>query len=381
MLMGWDEIEAVEGFAGLKAHADSQVLPVLHEAGHRIQDQGKLKGRLAGVFFAGIIGFFILTIAMDVLLPSTWWGEWLSFVLFPLIFFGAILGALFLFRDTLLQLMLQTKAHFLLRGKALSLLVQPLELTYVASPGGVPPALKWVANQKWALDEVRQAATVLDDLGGMDGAVLAARQAGLMVAANVHIMGTPEQKARHQEMLAMAHRIEDGFHGQRGGLDFEMFEWVETVENAPDIHHLVIVLEAPFPLHGVTQMRSQAMKWPVEATDVRFSDVDLGPREFGALYRLRSTDQVEARAIFNPAVIERVIALADGGAYRAVGKGERLVFDFPGTDRFALVDMLTGVWSEETLRRTAGDIAAAMLLVDALAHAFMLARNSDRAGA
>lgn len=107
-------------------------------------------------------------------------------------------------------------------------------------------------------------------------------------------------------------------------------------------------------------------------------DVELGPRSFDALYRLRSSDQVEARAIFNPALIERVTALAHGGRLRAVARQHHLVFDFAShANRFHLIDLITGHWSDETIRQAHADLAEALALVDALGHAFMLARKPD----
>ncbi|KCZ98520.1 hypothetical protein HPO_09915 [Hyphomonas polymorpha PS728] len=379
MGMGWDDIEKLDGFAGLRAHAEATVLPILESADLKAGDGARLKGRISRAFFGGFIAFIVCFFLVEAFTPGTWWGEALTFILFPLLFFGCILGSLFLFRNSLIRLLLDAKSRLLLRAKALSALGAPLGLSYVAVPGGMPLALKWLSDQSWAPGELKEAAQAMEQAGGMEDAVAAARDAGLMIESNVYVVGSAEQKAQYQEAAARQRQVEDGFHGRRAGIDFELFEWVERVEDAPSIHHLVIVLEAPFLLHGVTQLRARKTGWP-QGTASGFADVDLGPRAFGELYRLRATDQVEARAIFNPAVIERVIALAEGGAFRAVGKGNRLVFDFPGGDRFALIDLVTGAWSPETLERTVGDLAAALALVDTLAHAFMLARKSDTGG-
>lgn len=377
MDMGWDEIEKVDGFSGLQAYAQTQVRPVLENAELPPSGKKAVQGRVTGVFFGASLAFFLSFLLVQAILPDTWWGETLVFLLFPFLFFGCILGAVFLFRRTLISLMLDTKTRFLVRSRALSVFARQLGLTYVPSPGGMPAAVKWMATQSWAPPELKEAASVFDETAGLQGAVDVARSAGMMVDSNVYVVGSAEQKERYQQMAAGQAQIEDGFHGRRGGVDLEMFEWVERVKDAPDIHHLVIVLEAPLALHGVTQLKSRKASWPQEASDARLDDVDLGPKAFDQYYRLRSSDQVEARSIFNPAVIERVIALAEGGDFRAAAKGSRLVFDFPGANRFVVMDILTGGWSEETLRRTAGDLAAALSLVDTLAHAFMLARKSD----
>lgn len=380
MALGWDDIEKLDGFAGLRAHAETHVLPILEGADLKASDGARLKGRIGRAFFGGFIAFIISFFLVEALTPDTWWGETLTFVMFPLLFFGWIIGALFLYRGSIMRLLLDAKMRFLVRGQALSVVGAPLGLTYVGIPGGLPEGLKMLARQSWAPAALKDAAGVLEQEGGMEEAVTAARDAGLMIESNVYLVGSAEQKARYHKMTAGQSQVEDGFQGRRAGIDFEFFEWVERVEDAPSIHHLVIVLEAPFALHGVTQLRARKTSWPQDATG-GFSEVDLGPRAFGELYRLRSTDQVEAHAIFNPAVIERVIALAEGGAFRAAAKGNRLVFDFPGADRFALIDLVTGVWNLETLERTAGDLAATLSLVDTLAHAFMLARKSDTGGA
>ena len=100
--------------------------------------------------------------------------------------------------------------------------------------------------------------------------------------------------------------------------------------------------------------------------------MDLVPDTFNEYFRLRSTDQVEARTIFNPAVVERVLALAHGQPFRAVAQEEGLVFDFVGDNRFALIDLKTGEWNDETIKQSVTDVAELLELVDTLAHAFMV---------
>lgn len=381
MSMGWDEIEREQGFAGLKAHAEANVLPILSEATLKPVKLGEAGRRISGAMTASFVLFVVTFMIVQAILSGTWWGEVLIFLLFPVLFFGFVLGGLYAFRGTLVDMLLEAKQNFIVRGRALSVLCEPLGLTYVPAPGGLPGTVKWLLDQSWAPRRLRELASVFDEHGGMETAVGAARDAGLMIEGNVYVIGTAEQKAKYQEMAASGALVEDGFHGARGDLAFDMFEWVERVEDKPDIHHLMIVLEAPVLLHGVTQLRARGTGWPQDATGARLTDVDLGPRAFDALYRLRSSDQVEARNIFNPAVIERVIALAEGGKFRAVGRGRRLVFDFPGTNRFNLIDLTTGQWSEETLRQTASDLVEALTLIDTLRHAFMLVGKSDTGGA
>jgi hypothetical protein len=289
-----------------------------------------------------------------------------------------MLAGLFLLRGRLAELFVQAQARLVLKAEAMRSLAAPLGLSYVPAPGGAPKGLEWLASQSWAPAILKDAASTLNAAGGMDAAVKIAADSGLFIEANVYVIGTAEQKARYTEQVAGMRQIEDGFHGQRGEIAFDMFEWIEKVDEAPDMIHLVIVLAAPLRLQGITQLRARKTGWPGDPGLAPMQDVDLGPRAFDALYRLRASDQVEARAIFNPAVIERVIALAHGGKFRAVAKGQHLAFDFASeTNRFQLVDLMTGAWSEDTVRQTHADLAEALALVDALAHAFMLVHKSD----
>jgi hypothetical protein len=381
MSWDWDQIEQQPGFAGARSVAERQIRPLLEKAPSDPLDPGREKRVLMRYFFGGFASFIVMFMISETLLPDGGWGELAKFVLFPVLFFLNIGLALFLLRGRLLRLFVEAQARLAAKAEALTRIITPLGLTYVPAPGGAPKGLEWLAKQSWAPPEFRKAAEALEQIGGMDKAVETVRDCGLFTEANVYVVGSPEQKTKYAEYAAANRRIEDGFEGRHAGLAMSMFEWIESVEDAPDVSHLVIVLEAPFQLHGVTQLRARKTSWPQDPKGRALQEVDLGPKAFDALYRLRASDQVEARAIFNPAVIERVIALAHGGKFRAVAQGNDLVFDFAGgPNRFQLIDLLTGVWTDETILQTHVDLAETLALVETLGHAFMLARKSDTGG-
>jgi hypothetical protein len=375
--MDWPEIETHAGFAGARARSQTELRPILEKVKVDSIDparQTKLISRAMTTAFFAFGGTFF---ALEFVLPNGAGWEFLQFLLFPFLFIAYMAIALFLVRGQLAKLVVEAQARVGLKAEAMNRLTAPLGVAYVPAPGGAPKGLEWLAKQSWAPAILRDATAKLNAAGGMDDAVAIVRDSGLLLEGNTYIMGTPEQKAKLNEQAASMRQIEDGFEGKRGGLTFSMFEWVESVEDAPDIYHLVIVLEAPLRLHGVTHLRARKSVWPQDPNGTVLEDVDLGPKAFDALYRLRASDQVEARAIFNPAVIERVIALAHGGKFRAVARAGHLVFDFPSeTNRFRLIDLITGEWDDDTIRQTHADLAEALALVDALGHAFMLARKS-----
>lgn len=378
MTMGWDRIETQDGFAGAEAYAAREVRPVLERVSLDPINPDRQKKIISRFMIAPFILFGVTFMTLDLLLPDTGWLEFLQFLLFPILFIFYMAAGLFLMRGQLAKLFVEAQARLALKAEAMNRIAAPLGIKYVPAPGGAPKGLEWLSQQSWAPAILREAATSLNAAGGMDEAVAIVRDSGLMVDTNTYVVGTPEQKAKYHAQASGMRQIEDGFEGRRAGLDFSMFEWVENVSDAPDIRHLIIVLAAPMPLHGVTHLRARKTSWPQDPGGTDMQDVDLGPKAFDALYKLRSSDQVEARAIFNPAVIERVMALAHGCNFRAVARAGHLVFDFASeANRFNLVDLITGVWNDETLHQTYSDLAEALALVDTLGHAFMLARKSD----
>ncbi|MEX1250214.1 MAG: DUF3137 domain-containing protein [Hyphomonas sp.] len=378
MSMTWYEIEAQPGFFGATERAAREISPLLERVRLDPIDTKRQQKIFSRYMTAAFFSFAASFMTLEFLLPGGGVWQVLRFILFPVLFIGWIGLAFFLMRRRLAKLFAEGQARLGVKAEAMTRLTAPLGITYVPAPGGAPKGLEWLSKQDWAPATLREATAKLNAVGGMDQAVDIVLRSGLLIAPHVHVIGTPEQKARYNDQISGMRAIEDGFEGTRAGLAFSMFEWVENVSDAADIFHLVILLEAPLRLHGVTQLRARKTGWPGDAGLAPMQDVDLGPRAFDALYRLRASDQVEARAIFNPAVIERVIALSHGGKFRAVAQGENLVFDFASEDnRFHLIDLVTGAWSEDTIRKTHADLAEALALVDTLGHAFMLAPRSD----
>lgn len=380
--MGWDEIERQDGFAGARERALREIAPVLEAMPHNKVDPNGAMKSISGSIGLAFAAFVVTFMSLEFLLPGGGVWEFILFLSFPLIFIGYFAAAIFLLRGRIAKIFAEAQARLGQKAMAMRTITGPLGITYVPSPGGAPKGLEWLAAQSWAPPEFRQAADTLNQGGGMDDAIAVARDSGLLIESNTYVLGSAEQKKKYAELAAGNRQIEDGFEGTRGGVRFQMFEWVEKVDEAPDIIHLIIVLQAPLRLHGRTELRSRKTGWPQDIQGRTLQDVDLGPKAFDALYRLRATDQVEARAIFNPAVIERVIALSHGGKFRGVAQETTLAFDFAsGANRFQMVNLITGEWSDETIRATHADLAEALALVDTLAHAFMLARKSDTGGA
>jgi hypothetical protein len=368
----WRAIERRLGVPGLEAFAAEGIAPHLKGlVAEPVGADGRAVDYLALPVSASFGFFILLLIAINATVPDSFLGVALKVIFYPLGFLAAIAASLCLFRRRIISLLIRGKERFAARSRAFAALATKLGFSYVPSPGGAPLSVTVLAKCKWSPQILRDLAAILDTNGGMDEAVAAARRSGLFVN-DAPLIASATDRLAYIESQSKCRRVEDGFEGTRAGVPFSAFEWVESVDDAPDIHHLALMLRAPMRLQGVTQLRSRGVSWPAAPTTQTLKPVGLGSAEFAERFRVRSTDKVEARAVFDPVVIDRMTAFAHGADIRAVAQGERLIFDFAGTDRFALVDLKTGQWSDETIRNTLTDIAHMLELADAAARAFRL---------
>ncbi|MEL6568268.1 MAG: hypothetical protein AAFQ22_07605 [Pseudomonadota bacterium] len=374
MVRSWAEIERVEGFAGIKQLVEQTILPSLdHVESEKLGKDGQPKG-VQSIVSGAFTAFGLLFLIPFFLLPDTFFGGLLRFILFPLMFFGTIVSALWLNRKKLTQYILRAHGRYQRRGEILGQVADHVGLTYVASPGNRPAILDWLASQSWVPPELREAAKSVGGTGEMVEAVSAIRESGLL-QGNVIVIGSEKQKAQYEDQLAASLHFEDGFHGERGGIIFDILEWKESQDEAPDIYHLIIVLTAPRRSQGIIQLKSQKAAWWRPPGGKPMEKVLVGPDAFRAAYDVRSNDQVEAHALFDPAVVARMIDITHGETFRASAVGGTLVFDVAGEDRFAVLDPATGAWSEDSVCGGIGDLAEALALVDALATAFRVRRQ------
>tara|TARA_Y100000052_G_scaffold13882_1_gene13505 strand:- start:165253 stop:166377 length:1125 start_codon:yes stop_codon:yes gene_type:complete len=372
-MLSWAEIDQRLGRTGLEGFSDREIVPQLEEMTEEgdSADQKKALKSLQRSFTIGFFSFGIFFFVFAIFVPDDWWGIVLKFVLFPVVFLGTMALTAFLRRETLMKVLFRAQGNFMARAAALKSIADHLQLVYVPTPGGAPEHFKMLAKFRLMPKKFGEMVEMLDQHGGLDEAVDAATKSGLL-APDAVVLGNEKDKERYYRQTAMGQSFEDGFEGERSGIGFSAFEWIETVDEAPDRYHLLLLLRAPHRLNGVTHLRSRKTPWPRAEDSKAFSDVHVVPETFNDHFRLRSTDQVEARTIFNPAVIERVLALAHGEAFRAVARDDQLVFDIVGENRFNLIDLQSAHWDTQSIRKTFEDIVELMELVDEMSHAFMV---------
>ncbi len=358
----------------LEAIARAAITPDLPESAADPVTLARKDNGLSRYIFSGFAFFVISFITLETLIPNTVLGEVLTFMMFPVLFIACMAAALWLARHKIAALILRSQRAFIARAKAWLAIANATGVTYVPAPGGAPEGLRWLAKQKWASAHLGPLAQMLDDHDGMDAAVAAAREAGIFLR-NMSVLGKPDEKAKLVQQLNQNQSTEDGFEGSRGGVRFSLFEWGEDQDDAPDIYHLVLVLTAPTRLQGVTQVRTRKGRWPLVADEKPLAGIDLGARTFSQRFDVRGQDQVEARALLNPAVMERLLAVPEAEEIVIVAKGAHVVIDIAadaGRNRFNLVDIRAAVWNDETIKTGVADFGEALNLVDAFAHALMV---------
>lgn len=371
-MIDWSDIDRRLGIADSKDFAARAIMPHLQAIPvERLKKDGARENRLELPLGVGFFGFMAVFIALNAILPDTFIGVLARFILFPTLFLGCIAAAFFVFKGRVVDALVKGKTRYIAQSKAMSALAAELGLSYVPSPGGAPEPLKMLARQRWAPATLTEAVAVIDDHGGMDAAIEIAKNSGALFS-DVTVLGSREQKEKYAEQQASWRQVEDGFQGARNGVPFSVFEWIESVSEAPDIYHLAMVFSSLHRLHGVTQLRSRHIAWPGASEALDLKPVGVVAPEFEDRFRIRSTDQMEARLVFDPVVLERVARIAHGEQVRAVAFEDHLVIDVAGENRFAMVDLVTGVWSEETIAASMINIADMVALADGVAHAFKL---------
>lgn len=336
----WAAIEARLNIQDLQDFIAREIVPLTPLLDNTATDKKKPRDGLDLPASVAFIGFIITFLILMVTTPDNLLGNIFKFVAFLPLFFLWLAGSFYLFRHRIAAHIIKRNVWFIARSKALAKIAETLSLTYVASPGGAPLPLQMMAKYDWVPSAFKDAEHILNDHGGMDEALEIAHKSGAMMGTGV-VIGTREQVEASNAKAAAHIKVEDGFYGERNGAPFSAFEWIEDGDESADIYHLVMVYKTPRRLYGVTQLRSRHTGWQKHNEAAALKPIALVAPAFEDRFRLRSTDQVEARMLFDPAVLEKVAGLAHGEKVRAVAFEDHLVIDVAGKDRFALIDLHT----------------------------------------
>ncbi|MEL6666384.1 MAG: DUF3137 domain-containing protein [Pseudomonadota bacterium] len=361
----WEALERRDGFSGLRDIAERDTLPKLEDAAPRLANPSPINALYGGGCFVAFIGLLIL-----VGLSSTF-GV-----------FGFVVGlviAFFMAKPSIAKIAQfqidRMIADLSFRQSVFAPLANHVELKYVAAPGGGQGIVAQQSKEGFFQDSFRRLHEALETYSGQDKSVVAARASGLVELATViHIGGADEETKKARETGLT--RLEDGFAGDHAGMHFDAFEVVRSPRRTDDgavyeaEHALLIVLELPRPLQSTTQLRSKKIGWHKPGEADRLERVRLESNDFEDDFQVRSNDQVEARFVFTPDVMARVIDLAHGEQVRATAQGDHLVVALEGPNRFDLTSQDTGLDGDAAIRLAIQQIGEMLDLVETVADVF-----------
>ncbi len=345
----------------------TEIIPLLAQSKQEPLTKDGIPKQLKLPFFAGFSLFIASFAGLKMVLPDNNLAEVLSIVAFPLLFLASIFITGYLFRARLADIFVKGKHNFLLRTQVMHSLSKALGLEFIAVPGGPASSLKKITTWSKCPQTLKDVCAVMEDHSGLGEASEIIKASGLAVPNTVFI-GSDETKERYFKQTLNEQQFEDGFKGVRGNISFAAVEWNENHDGR--IHHLLIALTLPTKLTGRVEFKNKAGIWPMTPPHRKHNKVKLLSRQFAKAYKVRADDQMEARLIFDPAVIERLTAYAAQGPVRGVAFENHLVVDLIGDNRFDIIDIMTGAWSNESIKKTLSDFDDMLRFLDAISTAF-----------
>ena len=185
--------------------------------------------------------------------------------------------------------------------------------------------------------------------------------------------------------------FEDLFHGERHGCAFDLYEAKLEEERRGKngsttyvtiFRGQIIQVSFPKPFHGVTVVLRDAglfNNW--RGGDLK--RVGLTDPHFERTFEVYSNDQVEARALVHPALMERLLGIEaafKGGKVRCAFEGGVLLVVVEGGDQFEIGSMFKPLADPLRARKIVDEIAQVMRLIDTVLSAEQAALMAYRAG-
>ena len=339
----------------------------------RAKTEDMTKDGMSKTLLLPIIAGFVLFIALFTaaklyVLPENGFGEFLTLLLFPILFIGSIAIMAFFFRARLAKFYLRTQERFLIRTEAINIIAQEVGIDYSPVPGGPSPALRALAKWRYCPQIIKDICALMKRHSGFDDVTDIIRASGLAIPKQ-RLSGKDEDKEKYYAQQINEQQFEDGFRGVRGNIPFAALEWAESHDESVT-YHLLIALTLPTQLTGRVEFKNKAAQWPIIPPGMAKKKVGLLSRQFAKSYKVRASDQMEARLIFDPAVIERLTAYSASGPVRGVAFDNHLVVDLVGQNRFDIIDLMNGKWNEESIEATLNDFEQMLAFVDAISKAF-----------
>ena len=349
---------------------ENTLVPILSKAEKNPQLDADGMGQLKLPMMGGMVGFIAAFLITKSLLPNSALGEIATFIAFPVLFISSMILTAFLCRHRIAEAMLIGRDNFLLRTEALTALCAQLGLEYIPIPGGPNKPTKYIAGLRHCPQILKDFCDLMDDHGGFDDVAEIIRDSGLALPRETVLASEKNREEIYKRQIE-SQQFEDGVKGTVDGIPFSALEWTENLDESKR-HHLLIILKLPTRLTGRVEFKNKAGRWPAAMPKWKKQPVSLISKAFTKNYSVRACDQVEARLIFDPSVIERLTAYAASDAVCGIAFENHLVVDLVGRNRFNLLNLASGEWSRDTIQTTLDDVQELREFVQTVSRAFAL---------
>ena len=364
----WKALESKLGLTELHGFIESEVRPQLSDVHTKEAGQDGVPKSIKRATIIGFLVFIASFMVIESLMPSTVVAGVLTFVIFPVLFLAVAAAMVYFIRHQLAELIENAQHNFLIRTRVLGLIASRLDMQYVANPGGLSKILKSFASWKFCPASIREAAAFMESHKGLDLQSEAIRRSGLAMSSDL-VLGSKETKAKAYDQAQDNLQFQDGFAGTRSGISFAVMEWEEQRDDF-SYHHLLIHLKLPHRLTGWVEFKNKPSGWPHSRPGAPLKPVGIPYSPFAKAYDVRASDQVEARLVFDPRVIDQLSKIALDNPARGVAFEDHLVIDIRGDNRFDIVNIASGRWSDESIHKTLNDISQMFDLIDSAAKGF-----------
>ena len=354
----------------LEQFIEDKLVPILSKAKKNPQLHADGMGQLKLPMMGGMVGFIAAFLITKSFLPNSALGEIATFIAFPVLFISSMILTAFLCRHRIAEAMLIGRDNFLLRTEALTALCAQLGLEYIPIPGGPNKPTKYIAGLRYCPQILKDFCDLMDDHGGFDDVAEIIRDSGLALPRETVLASEKNREEIYKRQIE-SQQFEDGVKGTVDGIPFSALEWTENLDESKR-HHLLIILKLPTRLTGRVEFKNKAGRWPAAMPKWKKQPVRLISKAFTKNYSVRACDQVEARLIFDPSVIERLTAYAASDAVCGIAFENQLVVDLVGRNRFNLLNLASGEWSRDTIQTTLDDVQELREFVQTVSRAFAL---------
>lgn len=354
-----------------------QIVPILSDV-VRDESMSKKGGKIDRALTLAFFGFIASFLIVRFILPDNLIGNVLVFISFPVLFLASLTLMVFIYRQVFAEIFAARYERFLVYVRAMHTIADRFGLDYTPRPGGPAPALKILTGWRYCPQIVKDFVEKMDAHGGFDDASEIFRASGLTIPNDL-VIASKKAKEKYFAQSADSQQFENGFRGLRHNMPFAALEWPERGDDNI-IHHFMIALTLPMSLTGRVEFKTKKANWPAKNPHLDLKDVKLVSSDFRRNFEVRATDQMEARLIFNPAVIARLTDYSEAkmAAQNSDEKikirgsvfGKNLVVDFIGDKRFDLLDLDSGEWDVARIQRAVDDIKDMLILVDGVAGVF-----------